>query len=62
MTRKLYHENSYQRKFRAMVLDKKVEKETSALILDQSCFYPNAGGQLCDRGQLKDYQLLMFRR
>jgi len=53
MTRKLYHENSYQRKFRAMVLDKKVEKETSALILDQSCFYPNAGGQLCDRGTIE---------
>ena len=53
MTRKLYHENSYQRKFRAMVLDKKVEKETSALILDQTYFYPNAGGQLCDRGAIE---------
>ena len=36
-----------------MVLDKKVEKETSALILDQSYFYPNAGGQLCDRGAIE---------
>ncbi len=53
MTRKLYHENSYQRKFRATVLDKKVEKETSALILDQTYFYPNAGGQLCDRGAIE---------
>jgi len=53
MTRKLYHENSYQRKFRAMVLDKKVEKETSALILDQTYFYPNAGGQLCDKGEIE---------
>jgi len=53
MTRKLYQENSYQRKFRATVLDKKVEKETSVVTLDQSYFYPNAGGQLADRGTIE---------
>lgn len=58
MTRKLYHENSYQTKFRATVLDKKVEKETSALILDQSYFYPNAGGQLCDKGVIEGFPVI----
>ncbi|MFW6148981.1 MAG: alanyl-tRNA editing protein [Atribacterota bacterium] len=53
MTRKLYNQNSYQRKFRATVLDKKIKQETSALILDQSYFYPNAGGQLCDKGAIE---------
>ncbi len=50
MTKKLFHDDSYQTTFQATVLDKRIEKGRNGLILDQSCFYPNAGGQNCDKG------------
>ncbi|MFW6149403.1 MAG: alanine--tRNA ligase-related protein, partial [Atribacterota bacterium] len=52
MTKKLFYDNSYQTTFQAKILDKYLDKGKPALILDQTNFYPNAGGQICDRGEI----------
>lgn len=52
MTRRLYHEDSYQRRFDANVLAHVTVKDQPALVLDQTAFYPEAGGQLGDHGSL----------
>jgi alanyl-tRNA synthetase len=55
MTKKLFHNDSYQKKFIARVIAKEYKKGNTVLILDQTCFYPNAGGQLCDRGNIEGF-------
>lgn len=52
MTRRLYHEDSYQRRFDANVVAHVTIKDQPAVVLDQTAFYPEAGGQLGDRGTL----------
>jgi alanyl-tRNA synthetase len=52
MTKKLFHQDSYQTTFQAKIVAKFVDKGKHNLILDQTYFYPNAGGQTCDRGKI----------
>ncbi len=52
MTRRLYHEDSYLRRFDAVVVGHATVKDQPAIVLDQTAFYPEAGGQLGDRGLL----------
>ncbi|HUS31523.1 MAG TPA: alanine--tRNA ligase-related protein [Kofleriaceae bacterium] len=52
MTRRLYHEDAYTRRFDAQVIAHATYKGEPALVLDQTAFYPEAGGQLGDRGVL----------
>jgi len=54
MTKKLYYESIYHTEFDATVL--RVEKRDSQfhVILDQTLFYPEGGGQPCDIGWLND--------
>ena len=50
-TKKLYDEDAYCREFRARVLScKRLSDGSQNLILDQSAFFPEAGGQSCDTG------------
>jgi alanyl-tRNA synthetase len=51
-TRRLYHDDAYQRRFDATVVAHTTLRDQPAIVLDQTAFYPEAGGQLGDRGTL----------
>ena len=50
MTELLYQTDSYLQTFEAMVTA--VDKDSHAVVLDQTAFYPGGGGQPADRGTL----------
>ncbi len=52
MTRRLYHEDAYLRRFEGEVLAVTAWQGRPAVVLDRTAFYPEAGGQLGDRGTL----------
>jgi len=49
-TRALYYDNPYKSSFKAKVVARPTER---TVVLDQTCFYPQGGGQPGDRGTLK---------
>ncbi len=52
LTTRLYHEDSYLRRFDATVTAITTLGDKPAIVLDRTVFYPEAGGQLGDRGTL----------
>ncbi len=52
-TRRLYHQDSYQIEFEADIVERLVYDNRPALILNQTCFYPESGGQPSDRGTIE---------
>ena len=57
-TRKLYYEDSHMREFTAKVLGCEKAEKGYLVILDQTAFYPEGGGQACDIGTLGDARVL----
>jgi alanyl-tRNA synthetase len=49
-TKKLYFNDPYQIEFNSKVLKKFSHNNQPALILEQTCFYPESGGQPSDKG------------
>ena len=58
MTTRLYHDDAYLRRFDATVTAVIPYEGKLAVVLDRTAFYPEAGGQLGDRGQLGGAQVL----
>lgn len=58
MTRKLYDENAYETKFEGKVLECEKIKDQYRVLLDQTLFFPEEGGQSCDRGTLAGLTVL----
>ena len=53
-TRKLYYEDAYRRSFEARVIScEAVSADRYAVVLDQTAFFPEEGGQSPDRGILR---------
>ncbi len=57
-TKKLYDEAPYDREFRAAIKDVvKTKNGQTGLILDQTLFFPEEGGQSCDKGTLGGFEI-----
>ena len=63
MTRKLFYEDSHRKEFEARVLFCAACKEGGGFwtVLDQTCFFPEGGGQYADTGYLGEVKVLDAR-
>ena len=57
-TKKLYYDDAFLREFDACVLSCEAEKKNFAVVLDQTAFYPEGGGQPADFGTLGSARVL----
>lgn len=61
MTRRLFEQDSHLREFTARVLDCRPRETGWAVVLDQTAFFPEGGGQEGDRGSLGRVRVLDTR-
>ncbi len=58
MNKRIYFDDPYQIKFESKVIDRVKHKNRMALVLEQTCFYPESGGQPADKGTLNGVDLI----
>lgn len=61
-TRKLYYEDCLQQEFTARVLSCEEKDGLWQVVLDATAFYPEGGGQACDRGTLGGVNVLQVQQ
>ena len=57
-TKRLYYADSYLKEFSGTVIECRQLDHKPAVVLDQTAFYPESGGQPCDTGMLNDARVL----
>ena len=57
-TMRLYERNPYQKKFHGTVLSCEKDQKGYKIVMDQTCFYPEGGGQPADHGTLNEAKVL----
>lgn len=57
-TKRLYFGNPYLRDFSARIVKRGAQEGRPVLVLDQTCFYPESGGQPSDKGTLSGVNVL----
>lgn len=58
MTKKLFYQDSHLTEFEAVVLSCELEKDAYQVVLDQTAFFPEGGGQYADTGWLDETEIL----
>ena len=58
MTNRLYFKDPYQTEFEASVVKRLIFENRPALILNQTCFYPESGGQPADKGTINGVEVV----
>jgi alanyl-tRNA synthetase len=51
-TLRLFEQEPYQTEFQAEIIDIKSIEQQTEVVLNQTCFYPESGGQPCDLGEI----------
>lgn len=57
-TQRLYYDDPYRLEFEAEIVERLVWENEPALVLDQTCFYPESGGQPSDRGTMEGISVI----
>jgi len=58
VTERLYFKNPYRTEFEADVVERLIYEKKPALILNQTCFYPESGGQPADKGTIDGIEVV----